>query len=79
MATDDRCNTNVLQEMRVMPALQSGYQETGRTVLAVGSTKDAMGINPHQLRNRASRRRRVWNHHDVHGLIQQNGSAGTIT
>ena len=65
--------------MRVMPALQSGYQETGRTVLAIGSTEDAMGINPHRLRNGASRRQWVWNHHDVHGSIQQNGSASTIT
>ena len=64
--------------MRVMPALQSGYQETGRTVLAAGSTDDAMGINPHQLCNGASRRQWVGNHHDVHGLVQQNGSAGNI-
>ena len=64
--------------MRVMPALQSRYQETGRTVLAAGSTKDAMGINPHRLRNGASRRRWVRNHHDVRGSIQKNGSASTI-
>ena len=62
-----------------MPALQSGYQETGRTVLAIGSTKDAMGINPHRLHNAASRRQWVWHHHDMHELIQQNGSASTIT
>ena len=79
MATDDQRNTNVLQEMRVMPALQSGYQETGRTVLATGGTEDAMGINPHQLCNGASRRQWVQNHHDLHGSIQKNGSVSTIT
>ena len=62
-----------------MPALQSRYQETGRTVLAIGSTKDTMGINPHRLRNGASRRQWVQNHHDMHRSIQQNGSASTIT
>ena len=61
-----------------MPALQSGYQETGRTVLAIGSTEDAMGINAHRLCNGASRRQWVWNHYDVHGSIQKNGSASTI-
>ena len=66
LATDIWHNMNVLQEMRVMPALQSGYQETGRTVLAAGSTDDAMGINPHQLCNGASRRWWVRNHQDVH-------------
>ena len=70
LAMDDQRNMNVLQEMRVRPALQSRYQETGRTVLAAGSTDDAMGINPYQLCNRASRRRWVRNHHDMRGSVQ---------
>ena len=69
LATDDQRYTNVLQEMWVMPALQSGYQETSRTVLAAESTDDAMGINPHRLCNGASRRRLVRNHHDMRGSI----------
>ena len=42
----DRSHTNVLQKVWTMPVIQSGYIETGRTILAIGSTESTMGINP---------------------------------
>ena len=37
-----------------------------------------MGINPHQLFDRASRRQWVYDYHEICGPIYQNGSIGTI-
>ena len=79
LATDDQCNTNVLQELQVMPAIQSGHLEAGRTVLTIRGTEDAVGVNPHRLCNGAPRGQWVQNHHDVRRPIQKNGSASTIT
>ena len=46
LATYDWCNMNILQKVQIMPVIQSRYMEIGRTVLAIGSTKSTMGINP---------------------------------
>ena len=53
-----------------MPVIQSRYMETGQTVLAIGSTKSTMGINPHQICDGTSRTQWVQNYHDVHRLFQ---------
>ena len=70
---------NILQEVQTMPAILSRYTKASWTVLAIISTANTMGINPHRLCNRTSRRQLVQNYHDVYRPIQQNGSASTIT
>ena len=79
LATNDQCNTNVLQKMRAMPAIQSGHPEAGRIVLAIRGTEDAVGVNTHRFCDRAPRRQWVRHHHDVRGPLQQNVSDNTIT
>ena len=44
LAMYDRSNTNILQKVGVMPAIQSGYTEASWTVLALRSTANIMGI-----------------------------------
>ena len=53
-----------------MPAIQSGYTEASWTILALRSTENTMGINPHRLCNGTSKRQWVWNYRDMHRLIK---------
>ena len=68
----------LLQELWYVSAFQISHPKGSWAICSTTSTKVAVVVNPHQVHVRILGGWRIYDGNDIHRLIQQNDTAGTI-
>ena len=70
---------NKLQNIVIMLVIKCKYKDASWIFPAIFHATNAIGTNPYQFYEGASKRQWVCNNYDMHRLLQHNGGVSTTT